>query len=298
MISRRRFLSIGCALTLAPTGPATAALAPLRWQGVAMGAPAEMTLYGPRDLARRMLAGALRDIAMVERFFSLHDPDSMLSRLNREGYLNAPPPLFLRLLRQARQVSCATEGLFDPGVQPLWRALAEGRAGLRTETATGWSGMTLERGTLRLPAGGGLTFNGIAQGFATDLVAERMRRAGAARVLVDLGEIRGLGGPWRIGIEDPVQGHLSTRNLADGAIASSSPAALMLAPDQGHIIGPPGAPPLWSTVTVEARSASLADGLSTALVFASETRIPRMRARLPGIGRITLIDGAGNLRSL
>jgi thiamine biosynthesis lipoprotein len=48
---------------------------------------------------------------------------------------------------------------------------------------------------------------------------------------------------------------------------------------------------------VEAASATLADGLSTALVHGSVELAARVRAE-PGVRRVVLVDWSGNLRSL
>ena len=54
--------------------------------------------------------------------------------------------------------------------------------------------------------------------------------------------------------------------------------------------------PRWSTVSVEAKSAALADGLSTALCMAPRDQIAQV-AEATGT-RITLIDDAGDLTRL
>jgi thiamine biosynthesis lipoprotein len=67
---------------------------------------------------------------------------------------------------------------------------------------------------------------------------------------------------------------------------------------QPHILHPKGQPARWSTVTVQADSAALADGLSTALVFATRDQTRRIRDRLAGVQTITLIDTAGDLTTI
>ncbi len=128
-------------------------------------------------------------------------------------------------------------------------------------------------------------------------MAEHLRVAGFGKVLVNVGEFAGYGEAWRVGIADPEHGTLGHRTLNDGVIATSSPNALMLSAS-GHILHLGGGAPIWSTVSVEASSATLADGLSTALCLAPENDIRQIRSRLTGVGRITLVDAEGALTTL
>ena len=143
-----------------------------------------------------------------------------------------------------------------------------------------------------------LTFNGIAQGFATDAVADMLEARGFGRALVDIGEHRALGGPWRVGLADPVAGYLGTRTLDMGAIATSSPDALRLGLE-GHILDPRGGRGTrWSTVSVEATRAAIADAVSTGCCLLDLAQIGAVMRRLPEISAVTLVDADGNLRSL
>lgn len=290
-MKRRRFLSIAAAFAAAP---AAAEAVPNRWRGIALGAEAEIVLYGDRAAAVAAFATIAEVLAAVERSFSLYDPASELAELNRTGVLRMSDR-FAQLVRVAGHMNTATDGLFDPTVQPVWRALSE-RSRPPYE-AVGWNRVQVSDADLRLGPGQALTFNGIAQGFATDLVADALRSEGFTQVLVNIGEFSGHGRDWRIGLSDPVLGHLGTRTLRDGAIATSSPDAMQVGPG-GHILHPWGGPVRWSTVSVEAGSAALADGLSTALCLADAETVTTIRSRLPDVRRITLVDTEGNLRTL
>ena len=195
-------------------------------------------------------------------------------------------------MQACTQVHAATGGLFDPTVQPLWRALAEGQPPEAARALIDWSRVRHSAASVTLGEGQALTFNGIAQGFATDLVAEALRDAGLERTLVNIGEFRGTGGPWRLGISDPEIGMIGTRTLTSSAIATSSPKAVPLG-GQGHILHG-HAKPRWSTVSVEAATATMADGFSTALTMA---RLEDIRAAVGtfGIRRITLVSDQGDV---
>ena len=290
MLTRRRFLTISAAMA---AGPAWAT--PQRWEGRAFGADVSLTIRGPRDDAMAAIEATRRIIARVEGLFSLYDPASALSELNRVGRLREPDPDFLALMQAADLGYRLTSGLFDPTVQPLWRALADGSDTAAATAAMGWDRVRFDAGAIRLDRGQALTFNGIAQGFATDLVTAQFQRLGLTETLVNIGEYRALGGSWRLAISDPVHGELGTRRITQGAIATSSPAAMSLGA-QAHILHPRHRA-RWSTVSVEADTATLADCLSTALCLAPLDQIAALRAA-DGIGQITLVDFNGDLTTL
>ncbi|WP_193371570.1 FAD:protein FMN transferase [Pelagibius marinus] len=298
--SRRRFLAVAAA---ALAGGPAAAQTTTRWQGRALGAEATITLRGPQREAVRALAAAKETLRQMERLFSLYDPGSALSHLNATGRLERPEEAFLALLRLADRIHHATGGLFDPSVQPLWRALARSqgrpdRAMLAQAAArVAWPGVAFDEAEVRfLRPGMALTLNGIAQGFATDRVAEALKAQGFAATLVNIGEFRAGTGSWRIGLADPAFGLVRTRSLSNAAIATSSLTALPFGNGGlGHILNPaePGHPPLWSTVSVEAATAAYADGYSTALSFFATAAARSLLHSQPELQAILLVDHDG-----
>jgi len=160
----------------------------------------------------------------------------------------------------------------------------------------GWHKVSLEGSQIKLGTGQSLTLNGIAQGYATDVVSQELITRGFGEILVNVGEFAGYGKPWRLGLSDPTFGHLGTRHIEDRAIATSSPGAMQIS-GQAHILHPLGQTPIWSTVSVEAVSAALADGLSTALCLAETNLISRCCERLDAVHRVTTVDMSGNLKT-
>jgi thiamine biosynthesis lipoprotein len=267
-MNRRRFLALSAAALATPAQGQT------RWQGRAFGAYCSLTAL----------------IEAIEADFSLHRP-SALTALNATGHLPDPSPAFRALMELAEAIHHLTDGAFDPTVQPLWQAAAEGRA---NTAPIGWH--YVQRGPgITLQPGMALTFNGIAQGFGADAVKAHLAAHGFTHALIDMGEATALGGPFRLGLSDPTYGQLATRTLTGTAIATSSPQATLVN-GQPHILHPRGLPPLWSTVSVQATTAALADALSTALVFLTADQISRLRH--PGLIRVTLVDLDGNLTTV
>lgn len=282
-MKRRRFLQIAAASTLAG-GRAQADT----WRGRAFGAEVSITLPG-----RLPLPEVQREIAAIEASFSLYR-DSELTRLNAAG--RGPGSHRMReVLRLACEVHRATGGAFDPTVQPLWQALAAGCDGTVERLKIGFEQVALE-GEITLGTDQAMTLNGIVQGYAADRIAALLRARGLGDCLIDMGEFVAVDGRFELGIEDPRAGVLAMRHIGRGtdrALATSSPGALAL-PGGSHILGPRGEAPRWSTVTVGAESAALADAASTAFVLMERAAILSARDEL-GLGAVTLVDFDGNL---
>lgn len=290
-IKRRRFLTIaaaGAGMALLP-GLAPAAEQPLIWQGQALGAPVRLILNHPdRAQAERLARQTEAELRRLERIFTLYDAGSDLSRLNRQGVLEAPAPELVELLGIAARAHAVTGGRFDPTIQPLWLLHAQGAADQamleRARAAVGFERVAFDESRIALRAGASLTLNGIAQGYITDRIVALLRAGGAARTLVDMGEIRAIGprpegGPWQVAAGDLVL------PLADRALATSEPTGFSFdgAGRLPHLIDPATGRPRasWARLTVIAPDAALADALSTGLCLADE---PAIRAlSLPGV---------------
>lgn len=289
--TRRRLIAISACAAGAALLPAMGRAAPpvARWQGVALGAGAQLRLVGLTPAqAAPLIAAVEAELARCEAIFSLYRPDSQIARLNRDGRLDDPAPEMLALLSQARDVHRRTGGLFDPTVQGLFdlyaRNAASGRHPARPELAAALAGVGFDRlrfdaGGVAMPRGMRLTLNGIAQGAITDRVAALLRAAGLRDLLVDMGEIRAIGlAPdgrgWRVRL-DHGSADAPVQVLRDRAVATSRPGGTMIG-GVGHILHPrQGAvAPRLNAVTVLADSGALADGLSTgaALMDAASAR--------------------------
>lgn len=286
-MKRRRFLTLSAAFACAP-GLAQAS----SWQGRALGADVRVTLHGPSALTGPALAEIPASLEKIEALFSLNRSTSALNILNRRGWLNMPPT-FQQLVKQCDDAHRLSNSLFDPTIQPLWQANAQGHDLQPARALIGWHRVTKDGTSLRLAPGQSLTFNGIAQGFATDMIRADLAKRGATRALINIGEFAALGGPWRLAVTDPVQGRVATRTLNGTAVATSSPGAMLLATGS-HILAPDGRPALLSTISIEDQSATRADALSTAAVFMTRDQLGTLK-RTAKLTRITAVDKSGDL---
>ena len=301
-LTRRRFLTISAAaVALSGAAGATAAPTVSRWHGRALGAAASMTLVGiAKSPAQAVFAAVENEIARLETIFSLHHPGSALNRLNERGGLSNPPAELLELIGLSGTVHRASGGAFDPTIQPLWLLLAasaaEGRAPRATELAeasrlSGWHHLRSDTQAITFARRGmAMTLNGIAQGFIADRVAALLRARGLTDVLIDTGEIAALGRrpdgtPWRAGIAAPDGRIVREVRLGERALATSAPLGTLLDRSGriGHILDPRSGRPSnqWQLVSVSAKSAALADGLSTAFCLMARAEIEEALKRFP-----------------
>lgn len=312
-VTRRRAITIAAAAgcfgwSLASGRPARAAEPPFRvWRGRVLGAEASILVAHPEHSeTERLIRLALSEIERLERLFSLHRPNSEIVRLNRAGSLEAPSPEMAELIECSLRYASLTGGAFDVTVQPLWEAYWRHFAKTASESApreaaiarararVGWHGIETGRRRIRLSKPGmAITLNGIAQGYITDAVAERLRDGGMTSVLLDLGEFRALGHhpagrPWRVGIALPGEPQQVFRavDLVDRALATSGAygTAFDGAARFNHIFDPATglSGRLYASVSVLAPTATAADALSTALAVMERDAIAAVLARVAG----------------
>ena len=198
------------------------------------------------DVALVVPAGADEAVAAAfdlfeqwEATLSRFRPDSELSYLNRHS--GGPPVRVSRLLfavaARALEAARATGGLYDPTVLRALEAagydrsfelvpIDGGREGPRALLRSWRQVETDARArTVRLPAGVGLDFGGIAKGLAADAAVGLLGAMGLEQALVDAGgDVRVTGRPpaddsWPVAVPTPDAVHLV--RLTHGAIATS-----------------------------------------------------------------------------
>lgn len=169
-----------------------------------LGTLVEVAVDGPmpRAQAGHAIDRAFTAVARVQALMSFHDPDSELSRINREAWLR-PVPVSdetWQVLSAARQLGETSGGLFDITVAPVLE-----RAGFLPRHADqlpasgrgGWRDIELLPGQrVRLARRLRLDLGGIAKGFAVDQAIAQLRAADVANGSVNAGgDLRVLGAP-------------------------------------------------------------------------------------------------------
>ncbi|MFH1553984.1 MAG: thiamine biosynthesis protein ApbE [Rhizobiales bacterium 24-66-13] len=321
-ISRRRAIAIVAAAAGLPLLPfvdgAKAESQVVTWKGQALGAPATLILHHPdRAEAERLIRAVRAEVARLEGIFSLYRADSALCALNRSGALMAPPADMVRLIGICRDFWELSSGAFDPTMQPLWALYARHFAGANTAPGgpdpqkmqealmrVGFDGVRFNTDRIAFARSGmALTLNGIAQGYITDRIVDRLREAGITSSLVDMGENCAIGRqsdgrPWRIGLAttEDAEKPDTILHIVDRAVATSSPSGFCFdeAGRFGHIIDPrTGATPLkYRRVTVLAPDAASADALSTAFNLMEPAAIRAILASQPKL-EVDLVSASG-----
>ena len=291
--SRRQVLvSGGLASGLALSGAwalgATGALKSGQRAGIAFGTTVK--LKARHDDVRQLEAGldaAWTQIIDVQLAANLFDPDSALSRLNRDGFIHDAPAALIEMLAGAQEVANLTGGAFDVSVQPLWQlydaSYKAGRAPSDAEIAAvraliGYRNIAIEGTSVRLAKRGmALTLNGIAQGYATERCLKAIAAHGIADAFLNTGEI-GIAGkrerhePWTAAIADPRQegAYIALARPLSGVLATSGDYATAFTADfkANHIFDPETlrSPARMASASVIADSGAHADALATAMM--------------------------------
>jgi FAD:protein FMN transferase len=285
MITRRNVLFglVGFG-ALAATGQASAVT--VSRSGTAFGTTVRLTVAATslRE-ANAALDAGYAELRAVHAAASLFDGQSEISRFNSGAAIDAPSPILLHLAHLSDQLWRDTGGAFDVSVQPLWliwqTALKQQRQPTRSEIeaaleAVGWHGLDMRGLPLRRNDQSAITFNGIAQGYAADLVMGAFKAHGVTSGYADTGElaIDSADGTsaTRLAIRDPrdvekLRGYIE---VSDGFVATSGDYATTFTSDfaHNHIFDPASglSPADLAAVTITAPTGALADGLATAFM--------------------------------
>jgi thiamine biosynthesis lipoprotein len=262
-----------------------------------MGTVLEASVCAPdRAAGEALLRDLFADMAALERSFSIFDPASEVSALNRaagRGPQKVSPEL-ARLTADSLALSAETGGTFDVTVGPLvalWKLAGQsGRrpdaaelAAARARVGAGQVTADVALGTVELRgAGAALDFGGIAKGWALDRACERLRAAGVTRAMLSFGEssLAAIGAApgwdgWGVALTDASKGFAGTVELRDGSLSVSGSLGQYVEIDgrrYGHVIDPRSGEPLESArvAVVLTRDGARAEALSKALLVLGE----------------------------
>ena len=294
--TRRRFLKIiGLASIGAISGTALVKLTKedilkkVTWQGIALGSPAEITIYHPNQKeAEDILSESHKKLVQLENLFSLYKENSQLSMLNKNGYIENPHPNMIALLNLSKKYAEMTDGAFDVTVQPLWNLYNEAfiktnKPPLESEiektlSLVDWRSISVSKNLINYEKKGmSSTLNGIAQGYITDKISEHLITSGINNTLVQLGEYRGIGDhpdgrPWRLLLSNPEHtDSIGEIEFTNAALATSAGLGTPfdLYGKNHHIFDPKNGYNAnnYLQVSVTSKTAAEADALATAFLI-------------------------------
>jgi FAD:protein FMN transferase len=311
MISRRKavlaMMGVGVGGMALSTGNIT-----VTRPGTAFGTTVRLTVSAAtEDQANAALDAGYAEIRKVHKAASLFNTASDLSKFNATGAITNPSAEFQELVKLADYLWRDTDGAFDASVQPLWRAwqvaLQQNRQPdlkeINAATAlVGWHGLK-DHGQLRLSkSSSALTFNGIAQGYAADLVMQAFNTHGVAGS-ADTGELAlNSNDPRRLTIRHPriASDILGTIEVHSGFVATSGDYATSFTPDfkHHHIFNPVTglSPSDIAAVTVVAPTGAIADGLATAFMVMGVDRTMAYLAQRQNVSAV-LVAKSGDVRA-
>lgn len=272
----------------------------------------EVTAYGLKPADIEPVWPALEKL---DKTLSPYNPTSDVSRINMNA--GGPPARVSdetsRLINRTVEFSRSVSGVFDPTVLPLARlwnitsaapkvpadaeiAKVLSLVDYRQVLVTG-AGVSLKRKGMALDLGG------IAKGYAVDVAADMLKKAGASAALINAGgNIKVFGNrDWKIGIRHPrdkseVYAVITVRNKAVATSGDYERYFERNGRRYHHIFDPETGCPAAGTIsaTVVCDEGLLADALSTSLFILGPDEGFKVLERFPGAEAV-MVDTEGNV---
>lgn len=300
-----------------PTHPANL----YRYHQISMGTVIEILLFSDEEeRSHRAALQAFQEIRRIEQLMSPYVETSDLSRLNRaagKGWVHLSPET-IEVLREGLALSERSAGAFDPTIAPLvalWRKAREKELPPSPEDVrrilplVDFRNLSLDsKGRAFLKKKGmAIDLGAIAKGYAVDRASDLLIRLGYPDHLINAGgdlKARGLKKnlPWSIGIQHPRETDkvLAILHLSDAAVATSGDYEKYFL-HQGrryhHLLNPKTGYPAegCQSATVVAQSATLADGLATAVFISGPEQGYALCQQIEAV-QCLIVDEAGRLR--
>lgn len=263
-------------------------------------------------------------LSAIDWSVSGYNKGSLLTRINA-GEKAPLDPIFIDLYNISRKIWQETGGTFDVTGAPLFDLWGFGfkeekmPSAAAVDSAMALVGMNLfglyeEDGQtyLKMPEGGKVNFNAIAQGYSCDVVARVLDAFGSDNYMVSLGGelvCKGLsarGDEWRVWIDRPLDGNMDSGALKQDVI-SVTDCGLVTSGNYrkyyvvdgvkySHTIDPTTGRPVTHdllSATVLAEDGATADALATALMVAGPEKGRKMAADWQPRGRgVYLVYGS------
>ncbi len=263
--------------------------------GTAQGTTYRVIYYSTSAAVTKMQFDQLLD--QIDSSLSVYKPYSLISRFNKVEKSVLMDVHLQTVVRRALAISASTKGISDITVMPLMQAWGFGPNGIASDPDSavirnllpiiGYNNLRIKgRRLIKKKKGVRIDVDGIAQGYAVDLMANLLEQHGVVNYLIELGgEIRVRGKkypgsiPMKIGLEAPGDENSELPvihqiiSIDSGAITTSGNYRRYVQLKNGrkiqHLINPFTGYPFFNeliSVTVWASDAITADGYDNALM--------------------------------
>ena len=289
--------------------------------GLAMGSSLTLMAWtADEDPANRAFDSVFAEFNRLDQLMSVWKKDSDILRLNAAAGDHSVPVSkeTIDALVTARQVSEWTEGKFDVtfgALSDIWKFDQDQDDSIPSAAAIAARLPFIDYRKLVVDAAAGTAFlqrkgmrahlGGIGKGFAVDRAVSLMKDAGLRDFSIQAGGDLYVAGhrgdrPWRLGIADPraPDGAIFARvDLSDSTFSTSGDYERSFIKDgvrYHHILDPSTGQPsrLCRSVTIVAKEATLADGLSTSVFLLGPEQGMTLIEKLPDVEGV--IVGADN----
>jgi len=188
-------------------------------EGQTMGTTYHITYFDPQNRSFKASVDSL--LLVLNKSINNYDPQSEVSLFNKsEKGIPFQLPYLAPPIRTAQEVVMASQGAFDPTVNPLVNAWGFGPSKQALPDSTridsllafvGFEKLQFNQDSIwKLDPRVQLDFGGIGQGYGADVITDFLKGKGIKNMLVELGgEGMAVGinlkskKPWEIGILDP-----------------------------------------------------------------------------------------------
>ena len=245
------------------------------WKGSALGNPVEMKIYTKhKNHLDKLLVMINTEIDRLDKIFYLQNAFSKINLLNKNKILINPDIELINAIYLSEKFFKISKGSFDITIQPLWNAYSSGKKAVLD--GIGFNNIEISKNKIiLLNKDTELTLNALAQGILTDRIHEILLNSGMKNHLINFGEGKSSGlGPhekkWTLNVDNKYI------DITNKGFSVSEANSTILPDDKSHLFNAKiynSALNIPSKTTVIAKSATLADGLST--TYAVSNKIVR-----------------------
>ena len=282
-----------------------------------MGTYVNIVLYAHERDYQEIMEGSYLKIDEISKIASNYDPESSISILNKNGFIENAPKELLEIVNLSKSYNEITFKAFDITVEPVLKLWAGGLWEKSEEiqkqeiaealTLTGSDMIKIDGTSISFEKKGmEATLGGVAKGYIVDKMIDFIKSNGVKNALVNAGgDIATLGSnptgeKWIVSLENPdnLKEKIVSFALSGEAIATSGNYFRYFDPEKEvhHIIDPRTgySANLCISATIIAENATIADILATSVFVLGPVEGMKLVEKLDGVEAL-IIDTDRNI---